>query len=73
MCCRSTGRALVRALTEKLLSRGVHKSVKSLEKDMLAWVDTWNEDPKPFIWTKSAEEILESLERLLRRIKDPGH
>jgi hypothetical protein len=60
-------------LTEKLLRRGVHKSVKSLEKDILAWADIWNEDPKPFIWTKSAEEILESIGRLLRRIKDPGH
>ena len=60
-------------LTEKLLRRGVHKSVRQLEKDILAWVDAWNEDPKPFIWTKSAEEILESLGRLLRRIKDPGH
>jgi transposase len=60
-------------LAEKLLRRGVHKSVRQLEKDILAWVDTWNEDPKPFVWTKSAEEILESLGRLLRRIKDPGH
>ena len=51
-------------LTEKLLRRGVRKSAKQLEKDILAWVDTWNEDPKPFIWTKSAEEILESLGRL---------
>jgi transposase len=60
-------------LTGKLLRRGAHKSVRQLEKDILAWVDNWNEDPKPFIWTKSAEEILESLGRLLRRIKDPGH
>ncbi len=60
-------------LTEKLLRRGVHKSVRQLEKDILAWVDTWNDDPKPFIWVKTAEEILESLSRLLRRIKDPGH
>jgi transposase/transcriptional regulator with XRE-family HTH domain/transposase-like protein len=60
-------------LTEKLLRRGVHKSVRQLEKDILAWTDTWNEDPRPFIWTKSAEEILESLGRLLQRIKDPGH
>ena len=60
-------------LTEKLLRRGVHKSVKSLEKDILAWADTWNENPKPFIWTKSAEEILESIGRLLQRVKGPGH
>ena len=60
-------------MTEKVLRRGVHKSVKSLEKDTLAWVDIWNEDPKPFIWTKPAEEILESIGRILRRIRDPGH
>lgn len=60
-------------LTEKLLRRGVHKSVKQLEKDILAWTDTWNEDPKPFIWVKTAEEILESIGRLLQRIKDAGH
>ena len=60
-------------LTGKLLRRGAHKSVRQLEKDILAWVDTWNENPRPFIWTKSAEEILESLGRLLQRIKDPGH
>ena len=57
-------------LTEKLLRRGVHKSVRQLGKDILAWTDAWNEDPRPFIWTKSAEEILESLGRLLQRIKD---
>jgi hypothetical protein len=60
-------------LTEKLLRRGVHKPAGQLEKDILAWADTWNENPRPFIWTKSAEEILESIGRLLRRIKDPGH
>jgi transposase len=60
-------------LTDKLLRRGVHKSVKKLETDILAWVDTWNEDPKPFIWVKTAEEILESLGRLLWRIKGSGH
>ena len=60
-------------LTEKMLRRGVHKSVKQLEKDILAWADKWNEDPRPFIWTKTAEEILESLGRLLMRIKGGGH
>jgi transposase/transcriptional regulator with XRE-family HTH domain len=60
-------------LTEKLLRRGVHKSVRQLEKDILAWADNWNEDPRPFIWTKSAEEILESIGRLLHRIKGGGH
>ncbi len=56
-------------ITDKLIRRGVHTSVTALEKDILAWVDIWNEDPKPFVWIKTAEEILESLELLLRRIK----
>ena len=60
-------------LTGKLMRRGVHKSVGQLEKDILAWVDTWNADPKPFIWVRTAEEILESLGRLLGRIKGAGH
>ena len=39
----------------------------------MAWTDQWNEDPKPFIWTKSADEILESLSRYLQRISGAGH
>ncbi len=55
-------------LTEKLVRRGVHTSVKSLEDDIRAWIDTWNEDPKPFTWTKTADEILNSLADYLARI-----
>jgi transposase len=60
-------------ITGKLIRRGVHKSVQALEKDILAWVETWNEDPKPFIWTKTADEILASLEQFLRRINGEAH
>jgi hypothetical protein len=55
-------------LTEKLVRRGVHTSVKALEDDIRAWIDTWNEDPKPFTWTKTADEILNSLADYLARI-----
>jgi transposase len=60
-------------LTEDLLRRGDHRSVQALEKDIRNWVKTWNENPKPFIWTKTAEQILESLGRLIKRISGPGH
>jgi hypothetical protein len=53
-------------LTDQLLRRGVHKSVQTLEKD----VRDWNENPKPFVWTKTAEEILDSLARYISRIED---
>jgi len=44
-----------------------HRSVQALEADIRAWVKNWNDDPRPFIWTKSAEQILDSLARLLQR------
>ncbi|MFJ5227726.1 IS630 family transposase [Streptomyces sp. NPDC088400] len=60
-------------LTNKRIRRGVHKSVQALEKDIRTWIDSWNEDPKPFIWTKTADQILDSLASYCRRITDSGH
>ena len=60
-------------LTDQLLRRGVHKSVQALEKDVRDWIKIWNQDPKPFAWTKTAEEILDSLARYISRITDAGH
>jgi transposase len=60
-------------LTEQLLRRGVHKSVAALEKEVREWIKTWNEEPKPFVWKKTAEEILDSLARYISRISDGGH
>jgi transposase len=60
-------------LTDKQLRRGAHKSVQALEKDIRDWIATWNHDPKPFVWTKTADEILERLSRYLNRIPDSGH
>jgi transposase len=48
-------------LTNKWLRRGTHRSTKELEAAISSWVASWNEDPKPFIWHKSADEILDSL------------
>ncbi|WP_433221255.1 IS630 family transposase [Dactylosporangium sp. CS-047395] len=60
-------------LTEQKIRRGTHKSVQSLEADIRSWITDWNSNPRPFIWTKTAEEILESLARFCRRISDAGH
>ena len=60
-------------LTDQLLRRGVHKSVQALETDVREWIKTWNQNPKPFAWTKTAEEILDSLARYISRITDAGH
>jgi len=49
------------ALTTKKLKRSAHCSVKELAADIEAWAATWNEDPKPFVWHKTAEQILDRL------------
>ena len=60
-------------LTDDLLRRGDHRSVQALERDIRNWATAWNENPKPFIWTKTAEQILERLGRLIRRSAEPGY
>src|SRR3954447_14515014 len=60
-------------LTDKQLRRGVHKNLQALERDIRAWITHWNDNPKPFAWTKSADEILERLAAYLDRIPGAGH
>ena len=60
-------------VTRDLLQRSDHRNVQALEKDLRNWVKAWNENPKPFIWTKTADQILESLGRLLQRTNGAGH
>jgi transposase len=50
-------------LTTKKLQRGTHRSTRALETDIRAWIKTWNQDPKPYVWTKTADEILDSIAR----------
>jgi transposase len=60
-------------LTNKWLRRGTHRSTKELETAIESWVATWNDDPRPFIWHKTAEEIFESLAFYCQRISGSGH
>jgi transposase len=60
-------------ITADLLQRSDHRSVQALEADLRAWTRDWNDNPKPFIWTKTAEQILQSLGRLIARIKGERH
>ena len=50
-------------LTDKQIRRGVHRNVADLQADISAFIDRHNADPKPFRWTKSADDILASIER----------
>ena len=60
-------------LTDKQLRRGAHRSVQALEKDIRAWIENWNDDPRPFTWTKTADEIFERLGSYCQRISGAGH
>lgn len=60
-------------LTDRQLRRGVHRSTRQLEQAIRTYIDVTNAKPKPFVWTKSADDILESVERFCLRISDSGH
>jgi transposase len=60
-------------LTTKKLRRGTHRSVRELNSDIRNWVTTWNQNPRPFVWTKTADEILESIARYCTRINESRH
>jgi hypothetical protein len=60
-------------LTDQNIRRGPHKSIQSLEADIRDWTDTWNENPRPFAWTKTAEEILNSMAEYIAGISGASH
>jgi hypothetical protein len=63
-------------LTDRRLRRGAFSSVKSLVAAIELWAAHWNDDPKPFIWHKSANEIIEKVRRgrsALHQIKSATH
>jgi transposase len=60
-------------LTTKWITRGAHRSVRDLVASIRTWITNWNENPTPYIWHKTADEILDSLATYCQRISDSGH
>ena len=60
-------------LTEKQIRRGVHRSTRELEATIQRYLALTNAAPKPFVWTKTADEILDSVARFCRRTSGSGH
>lgn len=60
-------------LTTKKLRRGTHTSVRQLNADIRTWIDTWNDNPRPYVWTKTADQILASIGNYCTRINNSGH
>ena len=59
-------------ITNKRIRRGIFRSVKELETAIREYIDVHNEDPKPFVWTKTADEILASIARFAQRTTAAG-
>jgi transposase len=60
-------------LTTKWLRRATHRSTRDLVASIRTWVTNWNDDPRPFVWHKTADEILDGLAGYCGRISDSGH
>ena len=60
-------------LTTKWLARGTHRSVKELVASIRTWTATWNDNPRPYVWHKTADQILEGLAAYCQRINASGH
>jgi len=60
-------------LTRRKLRRSAHRSVTELEAGIRTWISEWNKDPRPFILTKTADEILETLAAYCERVIDSRH
>jgi transposase/transposase-like protein len=61
------------ALTEKQIRRGTHRSVRELETAVKRYLAVTNESPRPFVWSKTADEILDSIARFCKRTSETGH
>jgi transposase len=60
-------------LTTKKLQRGAHRTVRALNTDIRNWIQTWNDNPRPYLWTKTADQILDSIAKYCTRINDSRH
>jgi DDE superfamily endonuclease len=64
-------------VTTRKIRRGTHRSVAELEADIYNWIEHWNANPRPFVWVKTAEQILESIaaycQRLIPSINNSPH
>ncbi len=55
-------------LTNKMLRRSAHRCVKDLTDDLNQWIATWNDNPQPFVWHKTADQILDTLKKYLTNL-----
>ena len=60
-------------LTTKWIRRGTHTSIKDLQNSINTWIETWNNNPQPFTWHKTPDQIFDNLTGYLQRTSETGH
>jgi len=60
-------------LTNRKLRRSSHHSITELQADIRKWINEWNTHPRPFVWTKTADQIFDTLAAYCTQINDSGH
>lgn len=60
-------------LTTKWLKRGTHRSVTELKDSINQWTNNWNQNPRPFTWHKTADQILDTMATYMQQIPHSGH
>ena len=60
-------------LTTKWLKRGTHRSVTELKDSINTWTDNWNNNPRPFTWHKTADQIFDTMATYMQQIPHSGH
>ncbi len=60
-------------ITNKWIRRGTHRSVNELAASITQWVETWDDNPRPYVWHKTADKIFNSLAFYCQRISESGH
>jgi hypothetical protein len=68
-----SGRALVRSPAERQIRRGSFRSTRELETVIKRYLQINNQHPKPFVWTKTADQILDSVARFCQRTSGTAH
>lgn len=72
-CIPHRGERWFADLTARKLRHGVHRSLRELNAHIRDWLAHWNEDPHPFIWTKTTDQILETIAGYCNHIADSRH
>jgi len=60
-------------LTNKWLGLRTHRSMRELTASIRTWIIDWNDNPRPFFWQETADEILDNLAQYSQRISNSGH